>query len=282
MSAAVCRDVLFCGCRKMKELQFQNGLYITKERSISLLARLMPSFHFWVRLVGVVLRSGSLARKGKYDEAAWQASSREIYDFVEDVGGRIRISGMENLENLDGPCVIVANHMSFLETVLLPGMILRSHEMTFVIKESLLDYPVFKDVIQVCSPIAVTRTNPRQDLKKVLTEGTKRLKEGVSVAVFPQSTRSHIFDPGQMSSIGVKLAKKADVPIIPLALKTDALKNGTIIKDIGKLDTSIPVHFAFGEPIRVEGKGAEEQRRITDYIGESIDGWTREQEVADR
>ncbi len=226
------------------------------------------------------MRSGSLARKGKYDEAAWQSSSREIYNFVEDVGGRIQISGIENLENLDGPCVIVANHMSFLETVLLPGMVLRSHEMTFVIKESLLRYPIFKDVIQVCSPIAVTRTNPRQDLKKVLNEGTRRLKEGVSVAVFPQSTRSHIFNPEQMSSIGVKLAKKADVPIIPLALKTDALKNGTIIKDIGRFDTSIPVHFSFGKPFRVEGKGNEEQKRVTDYISESIAEWTRELEVA--
>lgn len=264
----------------MEELQFHNGLYVTKERSLSIFARYMPSLHFWVRLVGVVMRSGSLARKGKYDEAAWASSSREVYDFVEDVGGRIQISGIENLENLDGPCVIVANHMSFLETVLLPGMVLRSHKMTFVIKDGLLKYPIFKDVIQVCSPIAVTRTNPRQDLKKVLTEGTKRLKEGVSIAVFPQSTRSHIFNPEQMSSIGVKLAKKADVPIVPLALKTDALKNGTIVKDIGRLDTSIPIHFSFGEPLHVEGKGNEEQERITDYIGESIAGWTRELEVA--
>lgn len=161
----------------MEELNFQNGSYETKERKISFLASLFPSMHFWIRFVGVVLRSGSLARKGKYDNQAWADSSREVYDFVEDVGLKLHISGIDNLRKHDGPCVIVANHMSFLETVLLPAMVLPSHEMTFVVKESLLKYPVFKDVIQVCNPIAVTRTNPRQDLKKCLTRGAEDLKK---------------------------------------------------------------------------------------------------------
>jgi hypothetical protein len=66
------------GAGIMSELEFQNGLYVTKERSLSLLARLLPSFHFWVRLIGVVLRSGSMARKGKYDKEAWKLSSLEV------------------------------------------------------------------------------------------------------------------------------------------------------------------------------------------------------------
>lgn len=84
-----------------------------------------------------------------------------------------------------------------------------------------------------------------------------------------------------MSSIGVKLAKKANVPVVPLALKTDALKNGKVIKDIGQLETSLPVYFSFGEPFQVAGKGNEEQKLLTDYIGKSIREWSLKSQLAD-
>lgn len=258
----------------MQELQFPDNTYITKEKNISLVARWLPSLHFYTRLIGIVFRCSGMARRGEYTKEKWHESSRDVCGFLEDVGVRIHVTGLENLRKLDTACVIISNHMSLLETLLFPAMVLPSHDMTYVIKEDLLKYPVFKDVLHVCSPIAVTRTNPRQDLKTVMVEGSKRIAEGVSVVVFPQSTRSHQFEPEQMSSIGVKLAKKADAPVVPVALKTDALKNGKYVKDLGRLDSSVIVHFAFGEPLSVDGKGNEEQERITSFISEKIDGWS--------
>ena len=251
----------------MRELDFCDNVYISPKRSVSFVARVMPSLHFWIRFVGIVLHSGFLARRGKYDSVAWQASSGEVFTYVENVGIDIRIEGIEHLRELEGPCVIIGNHMSLLETVLMPAIVLPTRSMTFVVKESLTRYPVFKDVIDVCKPVAISRTNPREDLKKVLDEGAKHLAAGTSVMIFPQATRSHIFDPRQMSTIGVKLAKKAGVPIVPLALKTDALKNGRILKDIGPLDTSIPIRFAFGTPFPVDGKGGQEHDWVVSFIG---------------
>ena len=258
----------------MRELEFRDNTYITRNKDISPVARMLPSLHFYTRLVGIVLRCSGMARKGQYTKERWAESSREVYDYLEDVGIRIRITGIENLRNLGTPCVIISNHMSMLETMLFPAMVLPSHDMTFVVKEALLTYPFFKDVLQVCDPIAVTRTNPRQDLKTVMTEGSRRLAEGVSVVVFPQSTRSHKFAPEQMSSIGVKLAKSAGAPVVPVALKTDAMRNGRYLKDLGRLDNTVPVHFAFGEPLSIDGKGNEEQARITSFIAEKIESWS--------
>ena len=143
---------------------------------------------------------------------------------------------------------------------------------TFVVKETLL-YPVFKHIMRSRDPIAVTRTNARQDLKTVLNEGLDRLEKGISIIVFPQTTRSHVFDAKQMSSIGVKLAKKAGVPIVPLALKTDCWQNGKKIKDFGKLDVTKTAHFAFGEAITVEGKGDVEHATINAFIVEKLKEW---------
>ena len=93
--------------------------------------------------------------------------------------------------------------------------------------------PFFGPVMCSRDPIVVGRTNPREDLAAVLEGGLERLKKGISIIVFPQHTRSREFNPQMFNSIGVKLAKKAGVPIVPLALKTDAWGQGKKIKELG-------------------------------------------------
>jgi 1-acyl-sn-glycerol-3-phosphate acyltransferase len=160
-----------------------------------------------------------------------------------------------------------------METFLLPGFVQPIRAVTFIVKESLLNYPVFKHVMRSRNPIALTRTNPRQDLKTVMQEGVARLQNSISVIVFPQTTRAHNFDPTQMSSIGVKLAKKAGVPVIPLALKTDCWENGERFKDFGRINTAKKAYFSFGEPIIVESKGDVEQEKINNFISDKLDEW---------
>ncbi len=257
----------------MDEGILTSPVYRTARRELSLTARFVPTVSFYARFLGVVFRASALAERGKYDGADWAASSIEVLRLLEGIGVCIQIAGLENLRKIEGPCVIVGNHMSMMETLLLPGMVQPLKPVTFVVKESLLTYPVFKHIMRARDPVAVGRTNPRQDLKTVLDGGETRLQRGISIIVFPQTTRSNIFEAGQMSSIGVKLAKKCGVPIIPLALKTDAWQNGKYLKDFGKIDAGKKVCFAFGEQLSVSGKGAEEQQAINTFIMEKLGEW---------
>jgi 1-acyl-sn-glycerol-3-phosphate acyltransferase len=141
-----------------------------------------------------------------------------------------------------------------------------------VIKQSLLEVPLFKHVMRSRDPIAVTRTNPRLDLKTVLEQGCERLSRGISIIIFPQTTRAP-FNPEQFSSIGVKLAARAGVPLVPLALLTDAWRNGKLIKDLGFIDPSKKVYFRFGKPLRVEGKGNEQHREVMGFIERNLEHW---------
>jgi len=183
------------------------------------------------------------------------------------------VSGIRFLEQVGGPCVVVANHMSMLETVVLPCIIQPVRDVTYVVKQSLLDYPVFKHVMRNRNPIAVGRTNPRDDLKAVLGGGLERLNQGISIIVFPQTTRTCHFGPTQFNSIGIKLAHKAQVPVLPLALKTDAWGNGKRLKDFGSLDPAKDVHMAFGEAIPVTDRGKEAHQAVIDFIGQRILKW---------
>ncbi|MEN8200155.1 MAG: lysophospholipid acyltransferase family protein, partial [Thermodesulfobacteriota bacterium] len=155
----------------------------------------------------------------------------------------------------------------------LPAIVVQERPVTFIIKEALMEYPVFKHVMRSRDPIALSRTNPREDLKTVMVEGKKRLEKGVSVVVFPQTTRGTDFDPKSFNSIGVKLAQRAGVPVLPLALKTDAWTNGKMIKDLGRIHPQTSAHFAFDAPLRVEGKGKEEHQKVIDFISGKLAEW---------
>jgi 1-acyl-sn-glycerol-3-phosphate acyltransferase len=156
---------------------------------------------------------------------------------------------------------------------MLPLIIQPIKEVTFVVKQSLLEYPVFKHIMRSRDPIAVKRQNPREDLKAVLNGGIERLQAGISIVIFPQASRSEIFDPAQFNTIGIKLAQKAGAPVVPIALSTHALKNGKYFKDLGAIDPSRTVHFAFGSPFQVQGRGQQEHQQIIDFIQSKLRQW---------
>lgn len=232
---------------------------------------------FYLLLFFIVVKASIASKKGTYDNDAWVASSLSVLKKLELVGIRVECTGLENLQKIDGPVLIIGNHMSMMETLVLPGFIQPIRDITFVVKESLLDYPIFKHVMRSRNPIAVTRSNPRQDLKTVLGEGLDRIEQNISVVVFPQTTRAHDFDPKQMSTIGVKLAKKAGVPVVPVALKTDCWQNGRWFKDFGRIDTRKKACFSFGEPLYIEGKGDEEHQKVNAFIQSELTRWAGEE-----
>ena len=138
---------------------------------------------------------------------------------------------MENITKPAGSVLFISNHMSTLETMILPSIIGPHKELTFVVKESLVKHPLFGDVMRSRNPIVVGRTDPRKDLEAVMNGGVELLNNGISIVIFPQSTRSVEFNPEEFNSLGVKLAKKAGADIVPIALKTDFWGNGTLIKE---------------------------------------------------
>jgi len=258
----------------LEKLTYQNGSYKTTPAHVSLFSRVCPSCAFYADVFSIVYRGSAKAKRGHYPTAAWAHSSLEIFRALERVGVQIEITGVDSFRSLDGPCVFVGNHMSALETFVLPAIIAPFKDVTFVIKQSLIDYPVFKHVMRSREPIVVDRTNPRKDFEAVLEGGTARLKAGRSVIIFPQTTRTPTVDPETFNTIGIKLARKAGVPIVPMALKTEAWGNGRFLKDFGKIAPSRPVHIAFGKPLRIKGRGAEEHREIIEFILGKLKGWS--------
>lgn len=222
---------------------------------------------FYAKLFKIVYDAGKVAKAGEYSNERWVYDSVLVGRAMESVGADVIIEGHENITNLGKPCVFVANHMSTLETFFLPSIIQPVCNHTFVVKESLLKYPMLGPVLAAEKPIVVTRNNPRHDLAIVLEEGQKKLANGESIIIFPQGTRKSEVKAEDFSSLGVKLAKKANAPIIPIALKTKAWGISSVTKDFGAINPDIPIRITFGEPIEItSSNGKEEHQKCVEFI----------------
>lgn len=233
-----------------------------------------PTLRFMLAtLFGPLLWLWRKAVNNSCDDLVWSNSSVWLAEIFERAGGRLVIEGLENLKDRKDPVVFVANHMSTLETFILPGVVRPYMPVTFVVKKSLTTMPIFGPVMRSRNPVIVERVNPRDDLSIVLRDGLARLQAGISIIVFPQHTRSLDFDRQLFNSIGIKLARKANVDVIPLALKTDAWGQGKRIKELGRIRPDLPAHFKFASPLHISGNGKKEHSEICDFIETTVRHW---------
>lgn len=235
--------------------------------------RPLRSCCFHARVLWAYRSARRLIRQGRFDLDEYAMRAVENLRTIEAAGGHVSVTGLQHLAAVDGPVVIVGNHMSSLETVVLPCFLLPFKDVAFVVKESLTTHPIFGPIMRAVKMIAVTRANPRDDLKRVLTRGTELLNSGTSIVIFPQATRTALVDPSQFNTLGVKLAARAGVPVVPMALRTDFWANGRWVKDLGPIHPERPVHVAFDAARRVTGTGREEHEAIVAFITQRLHAW---------
>ena len=233
-----------------------------------------PTLRFYIGMAGIFHAAGKVAAAGQYSGERWTYDSEQVGLFMEKLGFSLHIRGVENLD-FDGPCVFEANHMGTMETLFLPCIIQPRKDVTFVVKKSLLKYPALGPVLASRDPLALGRVNPREDLAIVMDGGKKILEAGRSIIIFTQGSRKPVVEEKDFNTLGVKLARKAGVPVVPIALKTDAWAEGSIIKDLGLIRPHIPVRIRFGEPVAIKGTGREEHAQIVHFIKTTCDEWIK-------
>ena len=230
-------------------------------------------WYFYFNVFNTVCKARNLAIHNKFDDATWVDISYEMLRCHERSGARCHFMGLDNISKHDGPVIFIGNHMSTAETFLMPSIIVPRKKMTFIVKKSLLNYHLFRAILRTRDPVSVDRKDPKQDFKTVMTQGKEKLAFGTSLVVFPQSTRMENFSPKNFNSIGIKLAKKTGVPIVPFALKTDFWGNGSILKEMGPVRRDREVFIEFAPPISIKGTGKKEHRHIIDFIQEKLSEW---------
>jgi len=230
------------------------------------------TFKFYLKIGKIIYTSSKLANKGRYNGDAWCNSSFGMLNAAIAAGANVDIEDINNIR-LDEPVIYISNHMSTLETFIMPCLIYPNNKVCFIMKKELVDMPFFGVVSGARHPIIVGRKNPREDLMEVFKQSKNRIEDGRSIIVFPQKSRSDKLDEKSFNTIGVKIAKKYNVKIVPVALKTDFWENGKIVKDFGSVDPSKKIKLAFGKPFTPTGDGNKDNRTVLDFIETKFVEW---------
>lgn len=145
-------------------------------------------------------------------------------------------------EHLAVPAVIVANHMSLIDVVVLPALVPRGCR--FVAKRELLFVPFWGWAFASGGALLIDRRNPRLAAKS-LTLGLSKLPPGWSVVVFPEGTRSRTGELQRFKSGAFTMAIAGKLPIVPVGLAGTS----KIIGNKQWFVRSGTVHVHVGQPI---------------------------------
>ena len=126
-----------------------------------------------------------------------------------------KISGLENVDK-NKPYVIVINHNSMVDIIALYFVRLNFR---WVSKQEVFRMPYIGPMLWMHGDIAIKRGRATESMKKVINDGKMWLGRGVSVAIFPEGTRSKDGEIQRFKGGAFALAKEAGVEILPVVME---------------------------------------------------------------
>jgi len=124
------------------------------------------------------------------------------------------VTGREHIPNHGGIC-FVSNHVGAFDIILALAYIGRPFG--FIAKKELLLLPGINLWIYILGGFFIDRKNPRKALKTIGL-GIKRIKDGGSMLIFPEGTRSRGKEIGTFHPGALKLASSSNALIVPIAI----------------------------------------------------------------
>lgn len=153
--------------------------------------------------------------------------------------------------------VYMSNHQSHMDIPVLYAS-LPSPTIRMLAKTELFRIPVWGPALRAAEFIEVDRADPVRARASV-DRAAELLRDGVSIYLAPEGTRSRDGRIGRLKKGGFHLAVDTGTPIVPVAIRgaIDILPRGTKTMQTGRT-----VHVHIGEPIPVAG------RTVADLLAE--------------
>lgn len=176
-------------------------------------------------------RKNGVSCRGHNMAGIW---GRSIFSVVP--GWKVEVEGRENIPGPDDPVVMVANHESMVDILVM--YFLRT-QFRWLSKASVFRIPIVGPAMLVCGHIPVHR-GEKSSHEIALATSAERIRSGISMFFFPEGTRSEI--PGQMRPFKVgafKLSAECGVDVLPIAL----IGTGKVWRKNGKLPDAATVRI---------------------------------------
>ncbi|MCZ8251446.1 MAG: lysophospholipid acyltransferase family protein [Hylemonella sp.] len=123
---------------------------------------------------------------------------------------RLDLQELEALRHIRQPLIVVANHPSLLDAVLLLSVLPNA---SCVLKAGLLHNPLFGMGARMAGYVS------NEDARQMILDSTRSLQEGAQFILFPEGTRTTDFPLNPLSSACVLLSKQSRVPLQTVILE---------------------------------------------------------------
>lgn len=177
---------------------------------------------------------------------------------------RIRFHNTERFLDRDDPCVLVANHPTLIDVVMLLSQFPHT---TCIIKASLYENFFLKRMVEAAGYIC-----NRDNAKELLEQCMQALERGDSLLIFPEGTRSERTALQTFQRGASRIALQGSYPIIPVVITCNPpmLKKGQPWYDVPEKPASIHLDvqpplapLSFVEP---EASPPAAARQLTRYL----------------
>jgi 1-acyl-sn-glycerol-3-phosphate acyltransferase len=227
----------------------------------------VPPFHWWrtvfylipaVALYTIALGSISLVstlvdRTGNFAHRCARAWSSWI---LKTTGVRVRVDGLAQLSGLRS-CVLAANHQSIYDIPIVFASV--PLQLRIVAKDSLGWVPFLGWHLLRAGHLLVDRRNPGADIVKKMA---RLVREGSSLIVFPEGTRSVDGSVGRFKKGSFLVAINAGLPVVPVTIdgSRHVMKKGRLMVCPGEV--TLTIHA----PIATEGLTRERSRQLAEDV----------------
>ncbi len=177
---------------------------------------------------------------------------------------RIDVEGLERVPR-DRPMVVMSNHQSGLDILALLETL--PIHFRFVAKKELLRVPFFGWALWASGQIIIDRQN-RSRAVASLRRAATRVREGASVIIFPEGTRSVDGGLQPFKSGGFHLAIQAQVPVLPVTMSGSHHISG---KGTLRVSRGRAMKVTYGEPISTEGLGPKDREELKRRVRAAIE-----------
>lgn len=208
---------------------------------------------------------------GKFNPELKSKSSLKIVNAVFtfilwEAGVTTTVLGEENVPK-DTSVLYVANHRSYFDILVTYVRVPRPTG--YVAKKEMEKAPLLSNWMRYLHCLFLNRKDVKEGLKTIL-EGVEKLKNGISICIFPEGTRN----PGEEGTMlpfkegSLKMASKSGCPIIPVAINNSAQIWEAHMPTMKKTHVVIE----YGKPIIIKELPKEDQKAIGAYCQRQIEG----------
>ena len=177
-------------------------------------------------------------------------------------GVRLKVNGLENVDD-NVPRIYISNHQSYFDIFALFAAL--PIDFKYVLKEELTKIPLFGSVVVRAGHISIDRKNPRKALKS-MREAAQKIRNGISVVIFPEGTRSvdGMVQPFKRGSF--RMALQSGCELVPVAI----INSRNIMSIESWRINRGPITINIGKPISATDYAKRDTNRLMAFMRETI------------